>query len=61
MTGPVVIVEATGISVRHDQPLTRPEARQLAIKLLQAATAGERILRRPAAVDESFRAREGGV
>lgn len=61
MTGFSIIVDADGITVSHTKPLTPPEARQLAIRVLQAATSNERVLRRPAAVDEHLRAREGGV
>lgn len=57
----MIIVEAAGITVRHEKPLSRAEARQLAIQLLQVATEGERVLRRPVAVDETLRDREGGV
>ncbi|MFK4759655.1 hypothetical protein ACI3KS_01835 [Microbacterium sp. ZW T5_45] len=58
---PVVVVEAAGITVRHKAPLTRAEARHVAMRLLEAATATERVLRRPAGVDEAHRDREGGV
>lgn len=57
---PVVVVEAGGITVRHKAPLTRSEARHVAMRLLEAATATERVLRRPAGVDEAHRDREGG-
>lgn len=61
MTGPVVIVTATGITVRHEKPLTKAEARHAALRLMEAATTTERVLRRPAGVDEALRDREGGV
>ncbi len=58
MTGPVVIVEAAGITVRHDKPLTAAEARHVALRLLEAATGSHRVLRRPAGVDEHLRERD---
>jgi hypothetical protein len=61
VTGFSIILGADGITVRHPEPLTPSEARQLAIRVLQAATKDERVLRRPAAVDEALREREGGV
>lgn len=43
--------------------MTPPEARRLALALLEAATEhlGARTLRRCSDVDEAFREREGGV
>lgn len=59
MTGPVVIVEAGGISIRHDVPMTRDEARHVALRLLEASTASPRQLRRPSRVDDELRDRDG--
>ena len=61
MTGFSIIRDTDGITIRHPEPLTPDEARQLALRVLEAATAGERVLRRPATVDEALRDREGGV
>ena len=61
MTGPVVVVEAAGITVRQSEPMTRSEARRIGLRLLEAATAPERVIRRRVTVDEAFRDREGGV
>lgn len=64
MTGPSVVVEAAGITVHQEHPMTAVEARQVAMALLQAATAdGEpvRELRRHVAVGERLRDLEGGV
>lgn len=59
MTGPVVVVEATGISVLQSEPMTRAEARHVALRLMEAATAPERVIRRRVAVDEELRERDG--
>lgn len=61
MTVPPITVDASGLRVHQQEPMTAPEARQLALRLLEAATTPERVLRRPAAVDEALRDREGGV
>lgn len=61
MMQPAVVVEAAGISVHQHEPMTAAEARQLAVRLLEAATAPERVIRRRVTVDEAFRDREGGV
>lgn len=61
MTGPAVVVEAGGITVRQDEPMTAAEARHVALRLLEAATEPQRIIRRRGTVDEAFRDREGGV
>ena len=58
--GPAVVVEAAGINVIQEKPMTAAEARHVALRLLEAATTPERVLRRPATVDEAFQAREGG-
>lgn len=58
MTAPVVVVEAAGITVRQSEPMTRSEARHIGLRLLEAATAPERVVRRPAAVDELLRERD---
>lgn len=39
MSGPSVVVEAAGITVHQEEPMNALEARQVAIALLQAATA----------------------
>lgn len=61
MMQPAVVVEAAGIIVIQEKPMTAAEARQLALRLLEAATAPERVIRRRVTVDEAFRDREGGV
>ncbi|MFK0401039.1 hypothetical protein ACIQTT_01785 [Microbacterium sp. NPDC090225] len=61
MTSPSVIVEAGGITVQQDEPMTAAEARRIAMRLLEASTGSERLIRRPSTVDEEFREREGGV
>lgn len=61
MSAPAVIVEAAGITVRQDGPMTPQDARTVAVALLEASTAhlaAVRVLRRPAAVDEAHRERE---
>lgn len=60
MMRPSVVVEAAGILVIQDKPMTAAEARHVALRLLEAATTPVRGLRRPAVVDEGFQAREGG-
>lgn len=59
MTGPAVVVEAAGIIVIQEKPMTAAEARHVALRLLEAATGSPRILRRPAAVDEALRDHDG--
>lgn len=64
MSGPSVVVEAAGITVHQEEPMNALEARQVAMALLQAATAGSepvRELRRHVAVDERLRDLEGGA
>lgn len=61
MTGPTVVVEASGISVQQSEPMTRAEARHIGLRLLEAATVPERVTRRRVTVDEAFRDREGGA
>ncbi|MFK4789880.1 hypothetical protein [Microbacterium sp. ZW T5_56] len=64
MSGANVVVTADGITVRHEQPMSPEEAKDVAMRLLEASTAHlatSRTLRRPAAVDEALRDREGGV
>lgn len=59
MTVPPITVDASGLRVHQQEPMTRSEARQLALRLLEAATTPERVLRRPAAVDDQLRERDG--
>ncbi|AZS48395.1 hypothetical protein [Microbacterium oxydans] len=61
MTAFTITVEAEGITVRHGKPLTKAEARHVALRLLEAATGPERVVRRSADVNEALREREGGV
>ena len=61
MTVPPITVDASGFRVHQHEPMTAVEARQLAVRLLEAATAPERVIRRRVTVDEAFRDREGGV
>lgn len=61
MTVPPITVDASGITIHPDGPMSAEEARHAALRLLEAATAPERVIRRRATVDEAFRDREGGV
>ena len=61
MTVPPITVDASGFRVHQQEPMTAVEARQLAVRLLEAATTPERRIRRRVTVDEAFRDREGGV
>lgn len=58
-----MVVDAHGITVPQHRHMSPPEARQLGLALLEAATEhlGARTLRRCSDVDEAFREREGGV
>lgn len=58
---PTVLVTAEGITVRQEQPMSPEEAREVALRLLEASTAHlatGQALRRPAAVDEALRERD---
>lgn len=59
MMQPAVVVEAAGIIVIQEKPMTAAEARHVALRLLEAATAPERVIRRRATVDEELRDRDG--
>ena len=58
MTVPPITVDASGFRVHQHEPMTASEARQLAVRLLEAATAPARVIRRPATVDERLRERD---
>ncbi len=59
MTVPPITVDASGLRVHQHEPMTAVEARQLALRLLEAATGPERLIRRRATVDEELRDRDG--